>query len=456
MKNLKIGFLGITSNLLWGESSKKMYEESKKLLVELAEPHKVVAVDNFFNDSSDGVKKITKLIEKWEDTRFDLVIIQSVGFGLGIGPVDIGMTQVNTPIVMWAVPEPEFKEGGLLEKNSWCGVNMHTSHLYKLGIKYDYIYGTPEDEIVKSNLKNIIKVAEVIKKLRYTYIGAFGGRVPGYFDSNFDELSLRKSLGIKFEFIDLSEVLAEFDKISENEVKEVANKIYFGKRVSIDKYINNSAKLFISIKRIIERYNLSAVALKCWPDFQNLLEISACSVMGALGDEYIQVSCEGDMLGAVSMLIMSSFNNDVSSSMDISDFDFNRNSFYIYHCGSCPTKMAINKKTIEHRGHSLFDKNPGIVSEFYLKTGSCGVLRLSEDKVYKGKYRMFFAEGEGVKGTYIRGNNLEIKLKNSNINKFIETIIKNGFEHHYALGYSISKENLLKFCDWLDIETFFL
>jgi len=454
MKILKIGFLGVTSNLLWNESSKKMYKNSQKLIKKIAKPHEVITVDEFFNDSKDGVIRINKLIDEWEDTRFDLIIIQSVGFGLGTGPVDLGMTQINTPIVMWAVPEPAFKEGGLLEKNSWCGVNMHTSHLYKLGIKYDYIYGTPEDETVKSNLSDLIKVSEVIKKLRHIYIGSFGGRVPGYFDSNFDELSLRKALGIKFEFIDLSEVLAEFDKIPDNEINKIKNKIYFGKRVNVDSSIDNSAKLFISIKRIIERYNLSALSLKCWPDFQNLLEISPCSVMGALGDDHIQVSCEGDMLGAVSMLIMSSFTDDVSASVDISDFD--SDSFYIYHCGSWPTKMSANKETIEHRGHSLFDKNPGIVSEFYLKSGACGVLRLSEDKVYKEKYRMFFAEGEGVKGIHIRGNNLKIKLKNNTINDFVETIIKNGFEHHYAFGYNIRKEAISKFCDWLDIERFFL
>jgi L-fucose isomerase-like protein len=456
MYALRIGFTGVTSGLLFDESSKKMFGESKKLVIDSAKAHRVEASEDFFDDSPGGVKKFGALVEKWEETRFDLIIIQSVGFGLGIGPIDIGMTQLNTPIVLWAVPEPELKEGGLLEKNSWCGVNMHSSHLYKLGIKYEYIYGTPNDKTVKSRLKDIITAAAVIKTLRHSTIGSLGGRVPGYYDSNFDELSLRKALGIKFEFIDLSEVLAEFDSISEKEEKDAADKIYFSNKINIDKYISNSAKLFISIKKIVRKYNLSALSLKCWPDLQNLLDISACSVMGALGDENIPVSCEGDMLGAVSMLIFSLFSRDVSSLMDISDFNFNNNSFYIYHCGSCPTKMAENRTKIEHRPHSLLDNNPGIVSEFYLKQGKCGLIRLSEDNVYRGKYRMFFAEGEGIKGPYIRGNNLEIKLLDSNINKFIETIIKNGFEHHYAFGYNIKKETLSLFCDWLNVDAFFI
>jgi L-fucose isomerase-like protein len=234
MYALRIGFTGVTSGLLFDESSKKMFGESKKLVIDSAKAHRVEASEDFFDDSPGGVKKFGALVEKWEETRFDLIIIQSVGFGLGIGPIDIGMTQLNTPIVLWAVPEPELKEGGLLEKNSWCGVNMHSSHLYKLGIKYEYIYGTPNDKTVKSRLKDIITAAAVIKTLRHSTIGSLGGRVPGYYDSNFDELSLRKALGIKFEFIDLSEVLAEFDSISEKEEKDAADKIYFSNKINID------------------------------------------------------------------------------------------------------------------------------------------------------------------------------------------------------------------------------
>jgi L-arabinose isomerase len=118
--------------------------------------------------------------------------------------------------------------------------------------------------------------------------------------------------------------------------------------------------------------------------------------------------------------------------------------------------MAESRTKIEHSPHSLLNNNPGIVSEFYLKQGKCGLLRLSEDNVFKGKYRMFFAEGEGIKGPYIRGNNLEIKLLNNDVNKFIETIIKNGFEHHYAFGYKIKQEALSLFCDWLNVDTFFI
>lgn len=332
---------------------------------------------------------------------------------------------------------------------------MHSAHLNKLGVRYEYIYGLPGQE-VELKLKQIIKVFEVIKKLRKSTIGAVGARVPGYYDSNFDELSLRKALGIKFEFFDLAQVFAAFEKISDKEVEDTAKKIYSFKRVNIDDYIKNSTKFYISIKKIIAEYNLSAISVKCWPDLQNMLNIVACSVVSALGDLNIPVSCEGDMLGAASMLLMRYFNNDVTSLVDITDFDFKENSFLIFHCGACPTAMAAKRDRIEHREQSIAATHSGIANEFALKSGNCALLRLREDNDIRGKYKMFFAGGEGIEGAnIIRGNTLKIKIK-SDLGNFIDTIIKNGFEHHYSFGYGVKKDMLMKFCEWANIETYFV
>ena len=455
MKELKIGFIGVNSGFLNGEQNVKIFEKSIKFLSEIVKPHQLIYFSEVLVDTPESQKKLAALVEEWDEIKFDLIIIQSVGFGLGTGPVDIAMSQRNVPIVLWALPEPDLKEEVGLKRNSWCGINMHSAHLSKLGVRYEYIYGLPGQE-VELKLKQIIKVFEVIKKLRKSTIGAIGARVPGYYDSNFDEFSLRKALRIKFEFFDLAQVFAAFDKISDKEVEDTAKKIYSFKKVNIDNYIKNSTKFYISIKKIITEYNLSAISVKCWPDLQNMLNIVACSVVSALGDLGIPVSCEGDMLGAASMLVMHYFNNDVTSLVDIADFNFKENDFLIFHCGACPTAMAAEKTKIEHREQSIAATHPGIANEFALKSGSCALLRLREDNNIRGKYKMFFADGEGIEGAnIIRGNTLKIKIK-SNLGNFIDTIIKNGFEHHYAFGYGVNKDLLMKFCEWKDIETYFV
>ena len=455
MKELKIGLFGVNSVVLNGEANKRIFEDSKRFISELAKPHELVIFDEVFVDTVESQKNFSRILEKWDDTRFDLLIIQSVGFGFGAGPVDLALSQKDVPIVLWALPEPDLKVGKGLERNSWCSVNMHAFHLNKLGVKYDYIYGLPGKDI-EPELKKIIKALEVIKKLRKSTVGVIGSRVPGYYDSNFDELSLRKALGIKFEFFDLAQIFALFEKISEKEIENTAEKIYPWKKIDIDQYIANSTKLYIAIKKIVDEYNLSAISVKCWPDLQDILNIVACSVISTLGDKLIPTSCEGDMLGAVSMLIMKYFNADVTSLVDIADFDFKNNTFLVFHCGACPTKMAANRNDIEYREQSIAGTHPGIAAEFPLHSGNCGILRLREDNEYRGKYKMLFIEGEGMEGSnIIRGNTLKIKPE-VEIDKIIETVIKNGFEHHYAFGYNIQGDYLLKLCEYKNIDNFFL
>ncbi len=455
MKELRIGFIGINSVLLNGDENVKIFEDSKKFIKELVKPNQLMVFEEVFVDNLQSQGKLANLIDEWGELSFDLIIIQSVGFGLGIGPVDLAMSQKNVPIVIWALPEPGLAEGVALKRNSWCGANMHTAHLNKLGVKYEYIYGMPGKD-VEFDLKKIIKVFEVMKRLRNSTIGAIGGRVPGYYDSNFDELSLRKSLGIKFEFFDLAQVFALFDKITEKEVSDTASEIYSKKRVDIEDYLTNSVKLYIAIKKIVAEYGLSALSVKCLSVMQNICDIAACSPIIALGDVGIPSSCEGDMLGAASMLIMNYFNGDVTTLMDIVGFEFENNNFLIFHCGACPTKMASDSKSIEYRKQSISDTHPGITSEFALKAGKCGLLRLREDNDIRGKYKMLFIEGEGIKGpNLIRGNSLKIKI-NGDVTKMVEIIIKEGFEHHHAFGYGIRKDLLLKFCEWNNIDTLFM
>ncbi|MBA7664434.1 hypothetical protein ES703_72495 [subsurface metagenome] len=57
MKTIKIGFIGVTSRLLFDEFSKKTFEESKKLVIESVKPNVIAAGKDFFDDSPEGVKK---------------------------------------------------------------------------------------------------------------------------------------------------------------------------------------------------------------------------------------------------------------------------------------------------------------------------------------------------------------------------------------------------------------
>lgn len=53
---------------------------------------------------------------------------------------------------------------------------------------------------------------------------------------------------------------------------------------------------------------------------------------------------------------------------------------------------------------------------------------------------------------FLRGNPLRIRF-DGKVPELIDTIIKKGFEHHYAVIHADVKAELLQFCEWLKIET---
>ncbi|MCL4417037.1 MAG: hypothetical protein M1365_10120 [Actinobacteria bacterium] len=455
MTSLIIGFIGIGSALLNSQANIELFKKSKEYVTKLIGKNKLICNEEVLLDDDNGKQKLINLLDSWGKIKFDLVIIQSVSFGFGQVPVSLAKSQ-NCTVVLWALPEPELAEGIGLQRNSWCGVNMHASHLNKLGIPYDYVYGLPGDEKLNIDLGDLIKIFEIKKKLNRIKIGAIGSRVPGYYDSNFDELSLRASFGIEVEFFDIAEVLHYINKIPEKEISNAAKDIYPIKNSEINPFIENSTKLYLGLRDMATRFNLTALSIKCWPDWWYSLNIVPCSVVSALGDHGIYCGCEGDMLGTVSMLIMGLLNNGVSSLMDIADFNFNKNSFLIFHCGACPTKMCRDGYTREYCKQSISASHEGIAIEFPLKTGKCSIMRLREDNKNRNQYKMFYAEGKGIdKPNIIRGNTLEIEI-GRDIQETIDLILINGFEHHYAFSYFSNKNLLSKLCRWLKIEQVFI
>lgn len=65
-----------------------------------------------------------------------------------------------------------------------------------------------------------------------------------------------------------------------------------------------SARIYMAYRDFIRENRYDALAVSCWPKFQEDFEYSVCSVVGQLNDEGTVVACEGDVLSAISMLAL--------------------------------------------------------------------------------------------------------------------------------------------------------
>jgi L-fucose isomerase-like protein len=158
-------------------------------------------------------------VARFKEAGVDLLVSLVGSFTWDNMPVRVAQ-ELNVPIILWGVPEPPM-EGGRLEANSLVGVTMNAAALKRLGFQYKFVYGFPDDPAVVEEIARTARVMAAIKRMRHTRLGIVGGRPPGFYGSTYDELRLRKSLGVEVIPIEVSEVFAAYDRVSEAQEMEL-------------------------------------------------------------------------------------------------------------------------------------------------------------------------------------------------------------------------------------------
>ena len=165
-------------------------------------------------------------------------------------------------------------------------------------------------------------------------------------------------------------------------------------------------------------------------------------------------SCEGDVNGAVTMKLLEFLaGGGIPFFVDLISYDEQENTGVIWHCGAAPAGLCRNFSETQLRLHMRVDggDKKGITNDFPLKAGRITIAKLDTDA--DGKTRMLIVPATALDtAPFLRGNPLRIRF-DGKVPELIDTIIKKGFEHHYAVIHADVKAELLQFCEWLKIET---
>lgn len=377
----------------------------------------------------------------------DVVFLQSGGFSFGGLPVIIG-TGVEVPCIIWSTPEPEF-DGSVIRSNSLCAGIMNNCNLRHAGVNVQFLYGEPAPEMA-GRLQSMLKALRAIKLLRQAKLGIIGHRAPGFYSSGFDEIRLQSDLGIEAFHVDLSTVLHRVEEISDEE----ADKVIAGLDVDMAESVKNnwaglkkSVKVYLALKEIARDEHLDALAVKCWPEFPQEQKFSVCFSISLLNNDGVITACEADVYGAVSMLIQDLLGEGPEFFNDLIHIDMEVNHGVYWHCGAAAAVLSDQKERALVEPHGMRG-TPAVIS-FPLKPGRVTISRLTLDN---RKWKMFVAGGEAVKTPMLlRGNPSRVKL-DAPVQKVLDTIIEQGFEHHYATIYSDIRAELRWFCRFLNID----
>ncbi|MBD3195310.1 MAG: fucose isomerase, partial [Candidatus Lokiarchaeota archaeon] len=414
---VKIGVVCLARKTFDYNTAFEIYNNIQSEL-ELIEGVSWVFIEELVIEVHDAVIASHKLASE----EVDSMIVISGTFALGHLVLELNK-RTKKPILLWGLNELPY-DGGRIRLNSVCGINLNASNLYKAGVKdFHVVIGDKIDE-------DWIDAIRIKKALSEAHVGVIGSRAHGFFNLDVDELNLYNKLGCLIDFYQLSNVFNQ--KIDAQDLikrKEQLEDLFDLSRLK-NSQIEKVAELIIKFDTFMETNNLTSIAVRCWPEFASKFGISPCAAMSVLQSEGKILTCEGDILGSLSMIAHKAVGANYPYLADFSQVDFKDDFGLLWHCGVAPCNLWDGKcvRALD----SDFAEGKGVTADFVMKSGEISLLRFD---YAPGEYRVFLQKGEAIpmdkelKGTYAK-----VKFP-IHIRLVLDKIIQNGIAHHISVVY---------------------
>jgi L-fucose isomerase-like protein len=262
---------------------------------------------------------------------------------------------------------------------------------------------------------------------------------------------LRDVLGVQVAQMDLAGV---FDRARGADRSEVA-----ATRARLDARLDNLATLdqapldgtlgvYAALKHVAHESRCDALAVRCWPEFFTELGCAACGAMALMNTDGMPCGCEADANGALSQLMLQWLSGEPAFGADVVEFNAGDNSAVLWHCGQAPLTMADPEAPAQGGIHS--NRKLPLVMEFPLKPGRVTVARLS--RASDGALRLAVGRGEMLRARMsFSGTSGVIRFDRPAMD-VLDTIMREGLEHHIAITYGDHLDSLLALARMLELE----
>ena len=383
----------------------------------------------------------------------------------------VAATDHTLPSVLWAFPE--VRTGGRLRLNSFCGINLAAFTLSNLGREYRWVQADPADPTAGAEVITAIgarrdhaeagpstpssafaapliaAATEVRDRLESATIGRVGERPDGFEPCGYEASTLKELLGVEVQEVPLPELFRRSAAASEDDVKEVRDRAaaFLSGIDDVDQEsLDRSLRMNVGLRSLIEEHGWSGVATRCWPETFTEFGGAACTPMAMLTDDHTPGSCEADVYGNITGLVLSWLTDAPSFVADLVDLDPVTDTGVMWHCGLAPFEMADPDSVPEATLHS--NRKKPLLSEFPLKPGRVTIARFSQSR---GAQRLLIGGGEMLAEPLAFSGTAGVVRFDSTVNDVLHTIMWEGLEHHYGIVYGDVRDELRALASVLEI-----
>jgi L-fucose isomerase-like protein len=353
----------------------------------------------------------------------------------------------DAPLLLWAVPEEP--SGGRLRLNSLCGINLAGHALNLRGIKYNYAYLPADDQAIFAQVHPLVSAGRALRELRSANIGLVGEHPTGMDTCHLDAPLLENTFGVRITQFALDDLFDRMDSVRSGDVEEVRSRVdaRLPNTAELDQVaLNETLSAYLALDRIAAEQNIDAYAIRCWPEIFEQKGCAACGAMSLLNNSGLPSSCEADINGTVTQLILQAVSGGPTFDCDVVSVDRERDQVVIWHCGKAPLSMA--DPAVQPEGGLHSNRKVPLVMEFPLKPGRITAARVSQSG---GHLRLVIGGGEMLSAPKSFSGTSGVVRFDRPAADVLNTLLHEGLEHHLALTYGDFEQPLLTLAEYLGL-----
>jgi len=371
----------------------------------------------------------------------------------------------DTPVVLWAFPEP--RTGARLKLNSLCGINLGAFTLADRELRWLYVEPGPE---VDSQLDRAIRepmaqrhptpmppsaapdVSDLVAALARYRIGIIGDHPDGFEPCGFEDAELRSVRNPQIDRVELEDLFGAASTPNVNQVDKVRASVAENLR-GLDAVdgIQATLRLHLGLRSLSAQRGWDAVATRCWPECFTEFGGAACAGQAMLDEFGIPATCERDVFGALTALVLRDAAKSSPFVADLVDVDFGDDTAAIWHCGIAPLSLAHPDDTPEAALHP--NRNLPLLHQFRLRPGLITIARFNRAR---SGVRLTVGRGEILDRPRPFSGTSAVVRPSSGTRVLVDTIMSERLEHHYGIVHGDVGDSLIALARELDLDLVYL
>lgn len=393
-------------------------------------------------ETRSDAKVCAQLFNEKRDS-IDGIIVVLPNFGDELGVTDaIELSQLNVPVLVQACDDDSAAMDMAHRRDAFCGKLSVCSNFYQRSIKFTNttLHTCAVDSPAFAvDLDFFASVCRTVKGLRHVRLGAIGQRPDPFNTVRYSEKILQKA-GIAVSVVDLSEIIATAtnrptDKAVNERIEQMRAYGTIPATIASEK-VERSAKLALTLDDWVAQHECDATAIQCWSSIQSNYGCATCLPMSMMGERGKPSACETDVTGALTMYALQLATGSPAGFLDWNNnFDDDRDKCVNIHCSNYPKSFMgrdFEISNLDILGESLGSDSCFGACKGQVAKGPMTYAKISTDDS-RGCIRMYVGEGSFTDDSVETAGGVAV-CHVPGLQKLMDHLCANGFEHHVAMG----------------------